>query len=143
MRDTSSTLAQEMTLAKAYLDIIKIRLPKLLAFDIEMQPNIGDARLPPMMILPLMYAVGVPLERRGVAWRPLARLGRSSLFVYWIHVELVYGYASWLWRGALPLWGSLAGCVAFTVLMYGAVVGRDRIVESWRARRAAAPSLTA
>src|SRR5262249_58188888 len=32
----------------------------------------------------------------GAAFRfgPLERLGRASLFVYWIHVELVYGYAT-------------------------------------------------
>ena len=25
------------------------------------------------------------------AWSPMLEFGRSSLFVYWIHVELVYG----------------------------------------------------
>ena len=63
---------------------------------------------------------------------PLARLGRASLFIYWIHVELVYGYASWLWRGRLPLWGTWFACAAFCGLMYAAVVWRDRIVANWR-----------
>jgi hypothetical protein len=52
--------------------------------------------------------------------------------VYWIHVELVYGYASWLWRGRLPLWGTVLGFVAFSALMYGAVICRDRLLERWR-----------
>jgi uncharacterized membrane protein len=65
----------------------------------------------------------------------LARLGQHSLFVYWVHVELVYGYASWLWRGRLPLWATLAGCAAFSTLMYGAVVLRDRITAAWRSRQ--------
>jgi len=52
---------------------------------------------------------------------PLSMIGRHSLFVYWIHVELVYGYASWLWRGALPLWGTAVAALLFTMLMYGAV----------------------
>ena len=56
---------------------------------------------------------------------PLAVLGRASLFVYWIHVELVYGYASWLWRHRLPIWASVGAWLAFTTLMYGAVVARD------------------
>src|SRR5581483_1999399 len=56
------------------------------------------------------------------AWRAIERLGRGSLFVYWIHVELVYGYASWLWRGRLPLWATLAAWAAFSALMYGALV---------------------
>jgi hypothetical protein len=54
--------------------------------------------------------------------------------VYWIHVELVYGYASWLWRGRLPLWGAASAFVIFSAAMYGAVVLRDRMVGSglWR-----------
>ena len=70
------------------------------------------------------------------SWQaPLARLGRSSLFVYWIHVELVYGYATWLIRGRLPLWGVVAACAAFCAAMYGAIVLRDRLVASWGARQ--------
>ena len=73
---------------------------------------------------------------------PVARIGRASLFVYWIHVELVYGYASWWWRGRLPLWATLAGCAAFSVLMYGAVALRDRATIAWRTRRGAVQSTT-
>jgi hypothetical protein len=60
-------------------------------------------------------------------------VGRASLFVYWIHVELVYGYASWLWRRRLPAWGSVGAWLLFTALMYGTVVLRDQ----YRARRRA------
>jgi len=70
------------------------------------------------------------------SWQaPLARLGRSSLFIYWIHVELVYGYATWLIRGRLPLWGVVAAFAAFCAAMYGAIVLRDRLVDGWRIRR--------
>jgi len=72
----------------------------------------------------------------------LARLGRSSLFVYWIHVELVYGYASYYWWKALPLWGSAVGYVLFCAAMYGAVVLRDRAAAAWRARSGRAQILT-
>ena len=65
---------------------------------------------------------------------PLARLGRSSLFVYWIHVELVYGYASWLWRHRLPLWGTALAFALFSVLMYRAIGWRDLAVANWRSR---------
>ncbi len=64
----------------------------------------------------------------------LARIGRSSLFIYWIHVELVYGYASWLWRGRLPLWGTGLAYIAFCAAMFGAVVLRDRVVEALQLR---------
>ena len=65
---------------------------------------------------------------------PLARLGRNSLFIYWIHVELVYGYASWGWRHRLPLWGSAIAFVLFSVLMYRAIGWRDTLVRKWRGR---------
>ena len=71
-----------------------------------------------------------------LSWqKPLTVLGRSSLFVYWIHVELVYGYTTWLIRGRLPLWGTAIAYVVFCALMYGAIVLRDRLAGTWRARR--------
>jgi hypothetical protein len=47
--------------------------------------------------------------------------------VYWIHVELVYGYATWPIHGRLPLWGVAVAYAVFTALMYGAVVIFDRL----------------
>jgi hypothetical protein len=85
--------------------------------------------------LSAVYAVARLSERRGIALPMLERLGRSSLFVYWIHVELVYGYASWLWRGRLPLWGTAIAFGLFTLLIDRAVLARDGTVESWRGRR--------
>ena len=70
--------------------------------------------------------------------RDLDLFGRASLFVYWIHVELVYGYASWLWRHRLPLWVWLLAFAAFTALMYRAIGWRDRFLEN-RRRRIPAP----
>ena len=75
---------------------------------------------------------------------PLATLGRSSLFIYWIHVELVYGYASWMWRHRLPLWGTAIAFVLFCVLMYRAIGWRDQAVSRWRNRsRGARPATQA
>jgi len=62
---------------------------------------------------------------------PLARLGRHSLFVYFIHVELVYGYASWLWRHRLPLWGTAIAYAAFCYAMYRAIDVRDAVVAQF------------
>ena len=87
-----------------------------------------------MMSLAAFYVVPVA--------EPMARMGRSSLFIYWIHVELVYGYASWLWRGRLPLWATLTAYAAFSTLMYGALVLRDHVTAAWRTRRTATPPAT-
>lgn len=49
---------------------------------------------------------------------PLLVFGRTSLFVYWVHVELAYGIFSFPLRYALPLSWSLVGYVAMLALMY-------------------------
>ena len=90
-----------------------------------------------MVTLTAIFAAARLLERRGLALRPLTRLGQSSLFVYWIHVELVYGYASWLWRGRLPLWGTAIAYAGFCALLYRAILWRDR----WVARRGSGNTL--
>jgi uncharacterized membrane protein len=82
-----------------------------------------------MVALASFYALGQMCEYAGIELRPLERFGRSSLFVYWIHVELVYGYPAWSLSWRLPLWGTLVAYVIFCVLMYSAVVLRDWVVE--------------
>jgi uncharacterized membrane protein len=83
-----------------------------------------------MVALATIYALGAIGERAGVTLRPLVLIGQHSLFVYWIHVELVYGYASRWWSHRLPLWGTAIACAAFSVLMYGAV--RLKCARTWR-----------
>ena len=95
-----------------------------------------------MMALTVIYAgevVLAALKGQATGLDPLAKLGRSSLFIYWIHVELVYGYASWGWRHRLPLWGTAIGFVLFSVLMYRAIGWRDATVTKWRNRPRRSP----
>jgi len=89
-----------------------------------------------MVTLSVLYTVDL-LWYPVAAWGldRLAFLGRASLFIYWIHVELVYGYATWPIRRRLPLWGTACAYLVFCVLMYHAVVLRDRVVGRWRAPR--------
>jgi LytS/YehU family sensor histidine kinase len=54
MRDTSSTLGQELELARAYLAIVKLRLGDRLSYEIESVPEAREARMPPMLLLPLI-----------------------------------------------------------------------------------------
>jgi uncharacterized membrane protein len=69
------------------------------------------------------------------SWQWLPALGRSSLFVYWVHVELVYGWVTLPLRRSLSLWQALAAWAAVVALMYALLPIRDRLVASWRARR--------
>jgi uncharacterized membrane protein len=70
-------------------------------------------------------------SRYGLAFPGLELFGRRSLFVYWIHVELVYGYATWPIHRRLPMWGVALAFVVFSALMYWAAVAFDR----WRVAR--------
>jgi hypothetical protein len=54
LRESSSTLGQEVALARAYLDIMRIRLGEKLKFEIDLPPGVANARMPPMMLLPLV-----------------------------------------------------------------------------------------
>ena len=87
-----------------------------------------------MTAIAALFAIDRTVSNYGGIARTLERFGRSSLFVYWIHVELVYGYASWPLRRRLPLWGTAVAYVAFAVLMFAAVNLRDRVAEAWRKR---------
>jgi uncharacterized membrane protein len=54
----------------------------------------------------------------GVA--PMLAFGRASLFVYWVHVEMVYGVPSAGWHTRLPLGWALVAFVTFTATLVGA-----------------------
>jgi uncharacterized membrane protein len=64
-------------------------------------------------------------------WSPLRQLGRTSLFIYWIHVEIVYGLIS------LPLhkhlsWGqSWLALAVFCLFMLLCSILKDRVVARW------------
>ena len=74
----------------------------------------------------------------GLTWEPLVTMGRSSLFVYWIHVEMVVrrrldpseAQAS---TGMVPGWDGW-----LCILLYVLVRWKNRFM----ARRALAPPLT-
>jgi uncharacterized membrane protein len=57
-----------------------------------------------------------------------ATLGRSSLFVYWVHVEMVYGVLGRPLRRELPLAASLVGTVLLCGLLYAIVRWKDRLM---------------
>ena len=67
-------------------------------------------------------------------WSPLVQMGRSSLFIYWIHVELVYGLISRPLHQALTLRKSLAMFVLLSVCMLGCSIAKDRVLAWWRGR---------
>jgi uncharacterized membrane protein len=65
-----------------------------------------------------------------VPGRVISTLGRSSLFVYWIHVEMAYGGIARPLKRALPLELSLAATVALCALLYAIVRWKDRKMQT-------------
>ncbi len=70
--------------------------------------------------------------RRGTRWSPLQVLGRSSLFIYWIHVEMVYGLISRPLHGAFTLWAAWVALGVFWLLMLGAAVAKDWTIGKFK-----------
>ena len=54
LRDSTSTLEREVELAIAYLKIMQVRLGDRLAFQVDVQDAAPAARMPPMLLLPLI-----------------------------------------------------------------------------------------
>ena len=73
----------------------------------------------------LGLACGWTLRRPGRS--VLAELGAASMFVYWIHVEMVYGAASRLLHRRLSFEQALAAYGAFCVLMFVLVRLKNRV----------------
>jgi surface polysaccharide O-acyltransferase-like enzyme len=84
-------------------------------------------------------------QRPGAESRfsPLQQMGRTSLFIYWIHIELIYGLVVRPLHKSLTLGQAWLGVLVFALVMLLASLVKDRVVAAWRARRAAAAPLSA
>ncbi len=65
------------------------------------------------------------------SWSPLQQLGRTSLFIYWIHVEMVYGLVSVSLHKSLTHAQAWLALGLFAVFMLVCSLAKDRVVE-WR-----------
>jgi hypothetical protein len=86
-------------------------------------------------MLVMLGAAHAWMSGRTVSWSPLLQFGHTSLFVYWVHVELAYGVLASPVRGRLPLAWSYVGFLVFTAAMLAASVCKDRLAARWRARK--------
>jgi uncharacterized membrane protein len=80
-----------------------------------------------LILLPAVYAA----SRMASEWmrEPMVILGRSSLFVYWIHIELVYGVIAEPLKRTVPLNGSLIGTGLLVLTLYLVVRLKNRLLE--------------
>ena len=78
----------------------------------------------------------------GPGWSPIGQLGRTSLFIYWIHVEMVYGLISLPLHHSLSIRGAAASYVLFCAFMLLCSIGKDAAVARYRRRLAVAAPFT-
>jgi uncharacterized membrane protein len=79
-------------------------------------------------VIPIAYAWTTLVRGRS----PIQEFGIASLFVYWIHVEMVYGFLTWPIHRRLTFEQALLAFVAFTVILYGLVKLKDRVLSARR-----------
>ena len=78
--------------------------------------------------IPIAYVWTTSVRGRS----PIQELGVASLFVYWIHVEMVYGFLTWPMHRRLAFEQALIAFALFTVVLYGLVKLKDRILTGRR-----------
>jgi uncharacterized membrane protein len=93
-----------------------------------------------LLILAVGAAYAWRAGRRG--WSPLEQMGRTSLFIYWIHIELIYGLVVRPLHKSLSLGEAWLGVLIFAIVMLICSLLKDRVaaVVPWRRRREPPPA---
>ena len=78
-------------------------------------------------------------DRAQTGWSPLQQLGRTSLFIYWIHVEMLYGLISRPLHKSLSIGEALVAFLLFAAFMLLCSVAKESAAKRWRARGAPRP----
>ena len=81
-----------------------------------------------ILLMALPAALALALRRRGHS--VLEEFGVSSLFVYWIHVEMVYGIVSMSLHRKLTVPQAGVAYVLLCVLLFGLVRFKNRVTQS-------------
>jgi uncharacterized membrane protein len=89
-------------------------------------------------ILVIMLPLAFEWTRLWRGWSPVTEFGVASLFVYWIHVEMVYGVPSAALHRQLSFPQVAVAYLAFTVFLFGLAKLKEHVV----AEIAVAPSRT-
>jgi uncharacterized membrane protein len=93
-----------------------------------------------MVALAVVFALAEIASVWNLSFTPLERMGRASLFLYWVHVEIVYGYATWPLRLHLRVGQTLVAFAVFSLFMYGVLILRDRLMDYWSRHGAEDPA---
>jgi hypothetical protein len=80
-------------------------------------------------IVLLLLAVAFVWTEFGLHGRRsyVALFGMHSLFVYWVHVELVYGQLFYKWKETLPLDRAALAALGTIIVMGALTIGKRRL----------------
>ena len=67
----------------------------------------------------------------GASWSWIRQLGTTSLLVYWVHIELVYGRWFGAWKESL----NNLECAAYAAILIAAMVGLSVLRSRWSGER--------
>ena len=76
LHESTSTVDAELSLARAWLDITKVRLDGRLQFAVTAPEDAAGIRMPPMLLLPLLERAAEPMTRSGLP--KLIEISRAS-----------------------------------------------------------------
>jgi uncharacterized membrane protein len=83
-----------------------------------------------ILLIALPLALAWAAQRRG--YSVLEEFGVSSLFVYWIHVEMVYGIVSLPLHRSLTIAQASVAYVALCVFLFACVRLKNRVTRDWQ-----------
>jgi len=88
-----------------------------------------------LMLLAFAYAWNLGL--RDGQWSVVSQFGVTSLLIYWVHVELVYGRWLWFFKENLTIPQTVSAAIAVTFVMLGLSLLRTNwsTVRVWIAER--------
>ena len=92
-------------------------------------PNFFLMRLGMLMVILLACYVWCRWGAGQWGFSPVAQLGQSSLLVYWVHIEFVYGRFAIMRKGQQTIAGASLGLATITLAMLVLSVLRTRMKE--------------
>ena len=88
-------------------------------------------------VLTALIGLAYAWERRpwdGGRFSPLQQLGRTSLFIYWIHVEMIYGLVVRPLHKSMSFHAALLSIVVFSAFMLVCSIGKERLALRFKGK---------
>jgi uncharacterized membrane protein len=119
--------------------------PYIIRYPSELVQQMGPGsffyRLGLIGVLALL-AYGIT-RATGSRFSLMRQFGRTSLLIYWVHVDLCYGHLSKPIHNRLGFAWATVGLVGMVALMLGVSLLKTRLAEAWRRRARQRPPVAA